>query len=144
MNSLTNNTEKMATKIKMAMKKKFKLLLFFTIVMLSSISYSQNNADPAIGILMIPGTVTQGKTGILDVTTGNYGNMTITANSVQVTISVGVNAEILGIASSPASDTRWTQYSLTTGSANTIVLRNTSGSFDSDIQNLIPDRLGSG
>ncbi len=112
------------------MKALYKLiLLFFTIFMIVPKGYSQNNADPGIGILMSPAIVAQGSVGILSATVGNYGNGTIVSNSLRVTISVGSNAEILGIAS--GSDARWTQLSLTTGSGNTIKLTNTGGEFSS-------------
>jgi CshA-type fibril repeat protein len=103
------------------------IILFFTVFMFIPIGYSQNNADPGIGILMTPPIVTQGFTGILSANVGNYGNGTIVDNSLRVTISVGANAEIIGIAS--GSDTRWNQLSLTTGSANTVKLTNSGGSF---------------
>jgi hypothetical protein len=105
------------------------ILLFFTVFMFIPKGYSQNNADPGIGLLMTPPSVTQGSTGILSANVGNYGNETIVDNSLRVTISVGANAEIIGIAS--GSDTRWNQLSLTTGSANTIKLTNSGGSFGS-------------
>ncbi len=109
------------------MNKIYKLLVVFTIIMFSSRSYSQRNADPGIGILMVPATVTQGGTGTLSAGVGNYGNSTIVANSLRVTISVGTDAEIIGIAS--GSDSRWTLLSLTSGSGNTIRLKNTDGGF---------------
>lgn len=90
--------------------------------------YSQNS-DPGLGILMSPEMVSQGSTGTLIVTVGNYGNGTIVENSLRVTISVGNSAEIIGIAS--GSDTHWSQLSLTTGSENTIRLTNSGGSFSS-------------
>ncbi len=95
--------------------------------MFSQRSFSQRNADPGIGILMVPATVTQGSTGTLSAGVGNYGNSTIVANSLRVTISVGLDAEIIGIAT--GSDSRWTQLSLTSGSGNTIRLKNTEGGF---------------
>jgi gliding motility-associated-like protein len=112
------------------MKTLYKLiLLFFAVFMVIPKGYSQNNADPGIGILMSPASVAQSSTGILSATVGNYGNGTIVTNSLRVTISVGVNAEIIGIAS--GSDARWSQFSLTTGSANTIQLTNSVGGFSS-------------
>ncbi|MFT7050828.1 MAG: hypothetical protein ACJAZK_001427, partial [Psychroserpens sp.] len=105
------------------------MLLFFTVFMFIPKGYSQKNADPGIGILMSPSTVYQGSTGILSATVGNYGNQTIAQNSLRITISVGDNTEIIGIAS--GTDTRWSQQNLTTGSANTIKLTNSGGSFNS-------------
>jgi gliding motility-associated-like protein len=112
-----------------------KLILFFFIVFISK-GYSQNNADPGIGIVMNPPTLTQGSTGILTATVGNFGNDSIVENSLQVTISVGDNAEIVEIAS--GSDAHWTQLSLTTGNANTIQLTNTEGGFNAfDVANIL-------
>ncbi|MGV1013326.1 MAG: hypothetical protein ACOYBS_12885, partial [Flavobacterium sp.] len=116
----------MSTKINVTMNTMYKLLVVFTVFILSSNSYSQN-ADPGIGIIMSPATLNLGSTGILSATVGNYGNSTIVANSLKVTISVGSDAEILGIAS--GSDSRWTILTMTTGSANTIRLKNTEGGF---------------
>jgi carbon monoxide dehydrogenase subunit G len=112
------------------MKTLYKLIvLFFTVFMVIPKGYSQNNADPGIAILMSPESVVQGSNGILSANVGNYGNGTIVENSLRITISVGSNAEIIGIAS--GSDTRWNQLSLTTGSANTIKLTNSGGGFSS-------------
>ncbi len=105
------------------------IILLFTVFMIVPQGYSQKNASPGIGILMSPASVELGSTGILSARVGNYGNQTIVSNSVRVTISVGSNAEILGIAS--GSDARWSQFSLTTGSGNTIKLTNTGGGFSS-------------
>ena len=106
----------------------YKLLLVFTMFICSLNGYSQY-ADPGIGIIINPISVTQGGTGILSANVGNYGNSTIVANSLMVTITVGSNSEILGIAT--GSDARWTQFSLTPGSGNTMILKNTLGGFDS-------------
>ncbi|MFT6155988.1 MAG: hypothetical protein ACI9I4_000888 [Neolewinella sp.] len=103
------------------------LLLFVVVFMFVPTAYSQNNADPGIGILMIPASLESESDGILRATVGNYGNLTIVADSLRVTISVGANAEIVGIAA--GSDARWSQSTLTTGPANTIRLTNTGGAF---------------
>ena len=105
------------------------ILLLFTVFMFIPKGYSQYNADPGISILMSPSSVTQGSTGTLSATVGNYGNETIVENSLRVTISVGDNTQIIGIA--PGSDTRWNQLDLTTGPANTIKLTNSGGDFNS-------------
>ncbi len=110
------------------MKTLYKLiLLFFTVFMVIPKGYSQNNADPGIAILMSPASLAQGSTGILSATVGNYGDLTIVANSLRVTISVGPNAEIIGIA--PGSDTRWSQLSLAPD-FRSIQLTNSLGGFD--------------
>jgi hypothetical protein len=113
------------------------MLLFFTVFVFIPEGYSQAIADPGIGILMSPSSVTQGSTGILRASVGNYGNDTIVENSLRVTISVGSNAEIIGIAQ--GSDPRWTQLgSLTPGSGNTIKLTNTNGRLDSfDVKDVL-------
>ena len=98
--------------------------IFFIVFSLSGFS---QNADLGIGIIMSPPTVMQGSTGILSANVGNYGNDSIVANSIVVTITVGVNAEIIGLSS--GGDSRWTLFSLTPGSANTIKLTNTGGGF---------------
>ena len=103
------------------------LFVFVFVIVFIPKAYSQNNADPGIGILMSPASETLGSTGILSATVGNYGNQTIAANSLRVTISVGADAEILSIAS--GSDARWSQLTLTTGSANTIRLTNLNTGF---------------
>jgi hypothetical protein len=104
------------------------MLLFFAVLMFISEGYSQT-ADPGVGILMSPSSVSQGSAGTLSAIVGNYGNGTIVENSLRVTISVGANAELIGVA--PGSDLDWSQLSLTTGSANTIQLTNTGGGFGS-------------
>ncbi len=112
------------------------ILLFFTVFMVVAKGYSQKNADPGIRILMNPSSVSLDSTGILSASVGNYGNQAIVENSLRVTISVGASTEIIGIHS--GSDSRWSQLSLTSGSANTIILTNLNGSFDSfDIGNIL-------
>ena len=106
----------------------YKSVALFVLFLIAPNVFSQN-ADPGIGILMTPASLTIGTTGILSANVGNYGNSTIVANSLRVTISVGTDAEIIGIA--PGSDSRWTMMSMTTGSGNTIRLKNTAGGFSS-------------
>ncbi|MFT6045671.1 MAG: hypothetical protein ACI9WC_001372 [Arenicella sp.] len=103
------------------------LLLFVVAFMFVPTAYSQNNADPGIGILMSPASLEPESDGVLRATVGNYGNQNIVANSLRVTISVGDNAEIIDIAA--GSDARWSQLTLTSGPANTIRLTNTGGAF---------------
>lgn len=119
------------------MKKIFKLAL--GLALFATTNTKAQFADPAINILMVPSGVQLNQTGILQVDLGNYGNSNIVANSLRATISVGTNAEIIGIQTS-TSDPRWTQANLTTGLSNTIQLRNTGGaipSFDAGTINLI-------
>src|SRR5258705_12819593 len=83
-------------------------------------------ADPDINILMVPAFVSLNSiTGIIDVSTCNNGNKDIVANSLRITVSIGTNAEILGLIS--PTDPRWTILSLTTGTNNTIQLINSGG-----------------
>ncbi len=111
------------------------ILLFFVVFVFIQKGYTQN-ADPGIGIIMGPGSLQKGSTGILTANVGNYANSAIVSNSLRVTISIGSDAEILGIAS--GSDTRWSQLNLTTGSANTIKLTNTGGGFNPfDLGNIL-------
>ncbi|MFT5137526.1 MAG: hypothetical protein ACI8XV_002566 [Arenicella sp.] len=117
------------------------LLLFVVVFMFVPTAYSQNNADPGIGILMTPASLEPESDGILRATVGNYGNQTIVVNSLRVTISVGANAEIIGIA--PGSDARWSQLTLTAGPANTIRLTNIGGAFSSfDVGDILLDVKG--
>jgi hypothetical protein len=117
------------------------LLLFAVVFMFVPTAYSQNNADPGIGILMTPAYLEPESDGILRATVGNYGNQTIVANSLRVTISVGANAEIVGIAA--GSDARWSQLTLTAGPANTIRLTNIGGAFSSfDVGDILLDVKG--
>ncbi|MFC4261562.1 T9SS type A sorting domain-containing protein [Ferruginibacter yonginensis] len=103
-----------------------------TILMAAFIAISNVNAQSAdfdINILMQPATIAQNATGTLNVSTGNNGNRDIVANSLRITISVGTNAEIIGLAGT--TDPRWTVQSLTTGTNNTIRLSNTGGTMTS-------------
>jgi hypothetical protein len=106
----------------------YKIITFFVLLLIAPKGFSQN-ADPGLGILMSPASLTLGSTGILSANVGNYGNRTIVANSLRVTISVGTDAEIIGIAA--GSDARWTLLTMTSGSGNTIRLKNTGGGFGS-------------
>jgi hypothetical protein len=130
--SLFVNIKKEISKIKinvMNYRAKF-IVLLFTVFIAMSKAYSQvpDPTDPGIVTLMSPSSVVLGSSGILSADVGNYGTETIVANSLRVTISVGLDAEILGIA--PGSDPRWTQLGLLTpGSGNTILLTNSAGGF---------------
>lgn len=89
-------------------------------------SFAQN-ADYDLNILMSPPSVALNTTGTLNVSSCNNGSTQIVANSLRITISAGINAEIIGIAA--GSDLRYTVLSLTTGSNNTIQLKNTNGTI---------------
>ena len=111
-------------------------ILISTLIALVAISSAiGQNADPYISMLMNPSTVQLGSNGTLEVNTGNAGLDPIVANSMRLTISVGNNAEILGL--NAGGDPRWTQLSLTVGPGNTIRLTNTGGGFiDFDFGNV--------
>jgi uncharacterized repeat protein (TIGR01451 family)/gliding motility-associated-like protein len=127
MNILKNNTMNTLNKL---------IILVFTVFMFIPKGYSQSIADPGIEVLMSSPTVTNGSLGILNVNVGNYGNGDIVQNSLTVVVSVGVNAEIIGV--STGSDVRWTPFSLSTGSANTMKLTNSGGSFSSfDVSDIL-------
>jgi len=85
------------------------------------------NGDPYISMLMNPSVVQIGSNGTLEVNTGNAGLDPIVANSIRITISVGLNTEILGL--DAGTDPRWTVLTLTSGVGNTIRLTNTGGGF---------------
>jgi hypothetical protein len=118
------------------------LFLFVVALALVPNAYSKN-ADPGIAILMSPASVDLDANGVLTATVGNYGNQTIAANSLRVTISVGADAEILGIATA-GSDSRWTVLtSLLVGPANTIRLTNSGGGFGPfDVGDIVLDVTG--
>ncbi|MFT4849235.1 MAG: hypothetical protein ACI83B_001773 [Sediminicola sp.] len=120
MSILNNKSMKILNKFKL-------ILLFFTAFLFLQEGYSQSNADPGISLSMSPPSMSLGSSGVLSATVGNYGNKTIVENSMRVTISVGSNAQIIGVA--PGSDPRWTILNLTEGSSNTIKLTNTLGGF---------------
>ena len=89
---------------------------------------AQSAADPDINILMVPAFVPLNSiTGIIDVSTCNNGNKNIVANSLRITVSIGTNAEILGLGT--PTDTRWTVLNITSGTNNTIQLTNSGGSM---------------
>ncbi len=106
------------------MKKLTSILLgtFFTFFVVNA-----QTADPDINILMQPASLALNTTGILNISIANNGGRDIVSNSLRITISVGTNAEIIGL-SSP-TDSRWTVLSLTTGTNNTIRLSNTNGTM---------------
>lgn len=90
---------------------------------------SAQNANPYISISAVnSGLVPNGSNTIMEVLTGNFADDPICPNSLEVTISVGLNVEIMGIG--VGSDPRWTLYYLSSGAGNTIKFRNTAGGFN--------------
>lgn len=101
------------------------IIISLALMALSVVSFAQ--ADPSINILTIPDTIRLNQVGIIDVDATNTAGSSIVPNSLEITISVGINAEITGLAT--GSSTNWTVFSRTTGPANTIKLQNTGGSL---------------
>lgn len=110
------------------------ILSFLSIICLLSVSNGQP-ANPFVNITGGSGGIVQvGSTTTLDVFEGNFGDFTICHSSLEIVITVGLNVEILGIAS---GDTRWVQTNLTSGAGNTIYLRNNNGGFaDYDVDHV--------
>jgi hypothetical protein len=109
-----------------------KLILILFVGLAASLrGYAQSSAsDPDINILMIPYVLFHAgpnSVGNLQVSTCNNGNLDIIHNSLRITVSIGTNAEIMGIGA--GSDPRWTVLTMTTGVNNTIQLKNTGGTM---------------
>lgn len=96
----------------------------FLLALLCAGAARSQNADPFINVLVNPASLQQNSNGTLQVSLANPGNSDIVANSLQVTLSAGSSAEILGIDLLNPGDDRWTIVSSTTGTNNTVVLRN--------------------
>ena len=107
--------------------KKMSFVLFLGV--LSALkSFAQPPAgDPDINILMTPASLVLNHTGTLNISTCNNGNRNIVANSLRITVSMGINGSITGVA--PGTDSRWTVLSSTTGTNNTYVLINSGGTM---------------
>lgn len=103
--------------------KKIIIALFTALCVTGSVI--AQNADPIVNVVANPGILDEQATGLLQVTASNIGNTSIINNSLQVTITIGANATITGLAAS--SSTKWTTSSFTTGNGNTITMRNTAG-----------------
>ena len=103
-----------------------------------SFTASAQFADPIISILTVPPVVPLNTNTALQVDAGNTGQSPIVANSLRITITVGSNAQILGV-DAPTSDPRWVLESLTVGPANTLILKNnaTINTFDINTINII-------
>lgn len=100
---------------------------FLSLFLLAAgITASAQNADPYLSLQTIPPTIPINTTSILEVTAGNAGNNSIAPNSLRMVVSVGTNAEILGLG---AGDDRWSVVDLQPGTGNTMILTNTGGGF---------------
>ena len=125
------------------MKNFLKLAIALLFVQLSV--YGQNTANPFINLNMSPATLALNTNGIVEIDAGNAGQEDIARNSLRVLFSMSSNGEILGL--DPSSDPKWTIFSLTTGTGNSVVLRNTLGPiplFSSSTIKLIVKATASG
>lgn len=121
-----------------SVKKASLLLCFFataiTQAKAQTTGSASNPADPSItSIVAIPYLIELGQFAIVKVQLDNLSSdpdLVIVPNSLDAQISAGGNAEIIGIIPD-SSDASWTQYSLTTGTQNTIHIRNTAGGIPS-------------
>lgn len=102
-------------------------LTFVSVLFLLLSTAKAQNADPYISISMRPGSIPLGATTTLEVLEGNFAHSSICPNSLIITVSVGMNSQIMGIAA--GSDARWTMATLTTGAGNTIRMTNSAGGF---------------
>ena len=111
-----------------------KIINVCLVLLLSWMSATAQIANPFISMGTFPAVVVApsgggaGGNSTLQVTAGNAGNDNIVTNSLEITITVGVNAEIITLAPGPlaaGSDVRWTVFSVTPGPGGTIKLRNT-------------------
>ncbi len=108
-----------------------KKIAFFSAMLLASLAArSQRFADPQINILMEPPALQVGTNGLLKLDIANAGSDTIVKNSLEVTVGMSTNGEILGLA--PGSHPAWTISNLTTGTNNTIKLQNTVNGLGAD------------
>jgi len=89
---------------------------------------SAQQADPALNIIILPDTLEENTTDTIEISVLNIGVDTIALSSLEVSLSTGDNTEILGVATN--SDSRWTQNTLSSGTGNSITLRNTAGGID--------------
>ena len=104
-----------------------KKIIILALFAINFISAKAQNADFDINILMNPAVLALNANGVLQVSTCNNGSTSIVANSIRITVTVGTNAEILGLEA--GSDNRWTILNLTTGTNNTMQLKNTGGTM---------------
>ncbi len=103
-----------------------KLIIAFILTQIAiSGLIAQPTADPNLDLNMVPPTVALNTNSIMEATVNNFGSRDIVANSLIVQITVGTNAEMIGL--DPTSSSDWTLISSPTGTSNTWRLQNTSG-----------------
>lgn len=97
------------------------LVAFLFILTMGLKGFSQ--ADPGIiSIQSVPATLGLNSTGFVEITEANFGSNDIVANSVRILLTISSNATITGVDAS--SDPKWSVFSLGSGAANSIQLRN--------------------
>ena len=109
-------------------------LFFALLLLLNSASFAQDgeqSGDPTIDVYVPNNPILIGTTTDLMIRLGNFGQSNIMPNSLNVTITAGLNTEILGIDRANQYD-KWKIVSLTSGTTNTIKLTNkdTLGIYD--------------
>jgi len=104
--------------------KKLLFAMFFVQFTISMVN-AQATADPNLDLNMVPPLVALNTNSVMEATVNNFGSRDIVANSLIVQISVGLNAEMIGL--DPTSSTDWTLISNPSGASNTWRLQNTSG-----------------
>jgi hypothetical protein len=103
------------------------IITIISLILLSLNVFGQ--ANPNIDLSLSPSTVALNTNSILTATASNFGNgADIVGNSLRLTVQVGVNAEILGLA--PGSSTNWTLLSFTTAAGNQYQLKNVGSVLD--------------
>jgi hypothetical protein len=103
------------------------IITIISLILLSLNVFGQ--ANPNIDLSLSPSTVALNTNSILTATASNFGNgADIVGNSLRLTVQVGVNAEILGLA--PGSSANWTLLSFTTGAGNQYQLKNVGSVLD--------------
>jgi Secretion system C-terminal sorting domain/SprB repeat len=105
-----------------------KNLLSILFVFISATMFGQL-ANPNIDLSINPISIPLNSNATLTAVAANFGTGgNIVANSLRMTITVGLNAEILSI--DPSSSSNWTLLSNTTGSGNTFRLKNIGSILD--------------
>ena len=96
---------------------------------------AQPRANPALDLNMLPPTIAINTNGTLQAFAQNpLGEREIVANSLRVTITVGNNAEIIGV--DPASTVNWILLSSPSGTGNTYIFKNIATIFP-DVEDTI-------
>jgi len=109
-----------------------KKLIFVSLLIISTVRLSAQQADFAVQGIMAPAIVDPNVPGLLTVDVFNAGFTTLSTGCVIVSISVpSAISEILSV--NPATNSIWTVYS-TVAMPSAIVLRNTGGPIPDDFE----------